>query len=111
MTSRGAGLGNVGATFRTPGDVDGRTNAEQGSPCRLGTPFVASVTTWITDTDEPYSSKGGGIYRPPRTVDPPRSTVHRLPTTVYRQPSVNGDSHATRVLPRKFHRRLPRSRP
>ena len=33
--------------------------------------------------------KGGGIYRPPRTVDPPRSTVHRLPTTVYRQPSTD----------------------
>ena len=49
MTPRGAGLGNVGTTFRTPGDVDGRTNAEPGSLCRLGTPFVLSVTTWITD--------------------------------------------------------------
>ena len=52
--ARRCGLGQVGATFRTPGDVGGRIMPSEAT-CRVWKPpallsyFVVSAKTWMTD--------------------------------------------------------------
>ncbi len=66
--ARRCGLGQVGATFMTPGDVGGRIMPSEAT-CRVWKPpaplsyFVVSATTWMTDK-ELLGNVGAILMRP-----------------------------------------------